>query len=344
VNALFSPAYSVTIGNQRWTEQALLVEIGLHAAPLVDAAEIVFPAAAPLEAAPGDDVTIHLDSGEIEADVFSGQISSIERSLDRIRVRALDGGGILARLRLVVTYEKVSAGTAIRNLCSEAGVDVGSVDDGVDLAFYAVDDQRSALVHIARLAGFSGALASITADGALQAPVVDPTQAERALRFGREILGISQRRRAAPVTDFVVAGEAGAGSSSAPEALRPTSDFFAGNKPAEASATARWRWEPALRTVQGAERAGAAWKRRYAARAAAGEIEAYLQPDLRPGSVIEVQDLPAGLEKGPLLVEHVRHRLSARGAVTTLGICIAGADQDPAGLLGSLAGAVGGLL
>ena len=163
MNALFSPAYSVTIGNQRWTEQALLIEIGLHAAPMVDTAEIVFPAAAPLEAAPGDDVTIHLDSGEIEADVFSGQISSIERSLDRIRVRALDGGGILARLRLVVTYEKVSAGTAIRKLCSEAGVDVGSVDDGVDLAFYAVDDQRSALVHIARLAGFSGALASITA-------------------------------------------------------------------------------------------------------------------------------------------------------------------------------------
>src|SRR5207244_5585103 len=123
------------------------------------------------------------------------------------------------------------AGTVIRALAGDAGVDVGDVDDGVPLAFYVADPARTALDHAARLAGWSAALVRVDADGRLVATAVGATQPDVALRYGREVLGLAQTDRAADVDAFTVAGEAGAGSTGAPEALRPVADFFAGNRP-----------------------------------------------------------------------------------------------------------------
>ncbi|HEX9821337.1 MAG TPA: hypothetical protein VGD07_17180 [Methylomirabilota bacterium] len=340
MTSLLSPGYELTLGSQLWKEQALEIRVALAAAPLVDVLTVRLPAAAPLAAAPGDPVSLTLDSGEQKETVFTGTVESIRRGFQEIRVTALDAGGVLARYRPSVTYEHVTAGTVLRTLAGDAGVSTADVDDGVEVPFYVADPSRTAWEHVARVAAWGGAMVSVSSDNEVRSAVIDATQAQLALRYGREIVSLQADRARSAVDAWVVAGESGAGSASAPEALRPSTDFFAGNRPEGPALARRWRFEPALRTARGAGSAGAAIQRQYTASREAGRLQAFLQPRLRCGGVIEVQDLPDGLPGGPVWIARVDHVLGGGGGVTAIRFFKGGDSFDPLALLG----AIGGLL
>jgi hypothetical protein len=67
-------------------------------------------------------------------------------------------------------------------------------------------------------------------------------------------------------------------------------------------------------------------------------METLLKPQLRPGSVVELQDLPDKLAVGSVCLTSVRHRLSPERATTSSRFREAGGDLG--GLLGSLGGLV----
>jgi hypothetical protein len=333
------PEYSLTLGGQRFTKQAIEIALTLDIAPVVDALSAVFPAILSIDAAPGDDVSLVLGNGDAEEQVFSGTIEAIHRGFDRTRVRALNAGGVLARFRPAVTYEQISAGDVVRNVCDAAGVRTGEVADGVALAFYAADPSRNAYEHIARVAGWSGAITRVSADDEVEMLVVNAIAAEAALQFGRDLVGIDFEAREAPIETFAVAGESGAGTTGAADALRPTTDFFGGNRPPEPSRTARWTSAPALRTARAAASARTARGRTYAAGRVRGTFSALLQPSLRPGVAIHVRNLPAGLPNDVLLLRRVRHVIGLGGAITA-GAFTRGGGASSA-LLGSAAAALG---
>lgn len=84
-------------------------------------------------------------------------------------------------------------------------------------------------------------------------------------------------------------------------------------------------------------------QRRYGSSRARGTFRAFLQPKIRAGVILEVQDLPSGLPQGPLWVQQVHHTIDHTGALTRVGFFQGGDNFDPSALLGSLAGAIGGL-
>ncbi len=338
MTSLIRPTYSLLLGSQRFTEQAIEIVATLDVAPVVDALVAIFPAAVPLSAAVGDPAHLTLGNGESEKDIFTGTIEAIHRGFDHVRVRALNASGTLARVRPAATYEKTSAGEVARKLCGEAGVDAGDIDDGVDLAFYAADPSRSAYEHVARVAGWSGAIGCVSADGALDMRVLDAGAADLGLRYGRELVAIDQQARPVAIEAFVVAGESGAGSTSVPEALRPTSDFFGGNRPDGPSATSRWSSSAALRTAAAAASAGAALRRSYGASRLCGSFEAFLLPQLRPGVVVDLQDLPDGFANDLVWLRRVRHAIGPRGGVTRADFARGGDSFNPLALLGSALG------
>ena len=343
MTTLLSPAYTLTIGSQQWTEQLLALDLSLQVAPLVDVLSVRLPAAAPLSGGPGAPAQLRLDSGEAAADVFTGKVVSVRRELDATVVRAVDAGGELARVRPAITFQNVTAATLIGDLCGEAGLETGALDDGPTLAFYVADPSRSAWEHIARVGAWGGVVARVSAANAVTATIVNAAEPELALRYGRELLSFEVDSREEVYKSFVVAGEAGAGAVDSPDALRPTTDFFAGNRPDGPSARSRWSWEPALRTVPAAATAGAALQRAYRSSLERGRFEAFLLPRLRPGLVIEVQDLPEGMARGPHWLYSVRHQVGPDGARTRAGFYKGGDSFDPLALLGSLLGAIGGL-
>lgn len=340
--ALLAPSCTVTTGSQSWKEQVVAIELDLAAAPGVDTFRLTLPSGAPLDAAPGDPVRVILDGGEGAHDVFAGRIATITRTLREIEVIALNGGGDLAQFRPATTYEQASVASVIRSLCGDAGVDPGALETGPILAFYSADPGRSALEHVARLAAWVGALARFKPDSRLDVQVVKADTAEVAFRYGREIIDLRQSSHATAVETIVVAGEAGAGDASAPESLMPVTDFFAGNRPDGPSKESRWTWAPALRTAGAAGTAGAALERQYRSSRRRSTMTTFLVPSLRPGTVLEIQDLPAGLDKGPFWVNRVRHRFSAVRATSTCFLWGGGEGFDPTALMGALLGALGG--
>jgi hypothetical protein len=338
------PGYTLTVGSQQWTEQVARLSLTLEVAPRVDTLQVWLPIAAPLSADRGDAVALKLDNGENESTVFTGEIDSIQRDFAALRLTCLDAAGTLSRFRPAETYENISAARAIRTLCDSMGIDVGALEDGPDLAFYVADPSRTAWEHVARLAAWGGATARIDGANRLVADVIDASQAEFALRYGREISSLQADRHLDAIASFVVAGESGTGDVSDDAVLRSSTDFFAGNRPDGPGAGSRWQFQPALRTAKAAGTAGAARQRQYTAALEAGDFTAFLQPQLRCGSVIEIQDLPAGLVSSPLWVTRVQHELSERAATTRVDFRRGGDRFDPTALLGSLAGVVGGLL
>jgi len=253
---------------------------------------------------------------------------------------AVDAGGAMAMVRPAVTFEQVSSGSAIKALADDAGVDVGNVDDGFDLVFYVADPARTAWEHASRLAAYGGALLGVAGDGRVETVVVGSGAADEALLFGREIMSLNHAERSGGDRRVVVAGEAGVGTMSAPEALRPVTDPFAGNRPAGPDAQTLFRFEPALRTAEGAARAGAHRTRMIAARPRRLVLKAWLQPHLRPGHRLEIQSLPDPMTTEPCWLESVHHRLRPDGAVTVVR-----ANRDPAGFdLFALPGSLGGAL
>ncbi len=344
MTSLLQPGYKLTLGTQQWTEQLMSLELHLAAAPSLDVLTVTLPAGAPLKASPGDAVDLKLASGEKEEAVFSGILDSLCHTPGSIRVRALNAGGVLAQVRPAVTYEQATAGSVIRNLCGEAGVDAGDIDDGVSLAYYAADPSRSALDQVARVAAWSGAMVRISAGNRVDAIVINATQAEVALKYGRELVTLERRKSPAAIQSFTVAGESGAGDTGSPDAHRPTTDFFAGSRPDGPSKGNRWRSEPALRTAGAAASAAAASQRVYKASREAGAFTAFLQPGIRPGTVLEIKDAPDGFPGGPVWVNRVAHRIGPNGAVTRVHFMNGGDSFDPTALLGALAGAIGGLL
>jgi hypothetical protein len=339
MGSLLSPAYELTIGEQRWTQQALAIELSLAAGPRLDRLIVRFPAAAPLSTAPDDPVSLSLDGGEGSEPVFTGVVTSLRRSLDDIVVTAIDALGQLARYRPSTTFQETTAASVIRSLAEDIGVPVGDLADGVMLPFYAADPSTTAADHATRLATWSGALLSVAGDGGLTAAIIDTTEASLALRYGRELTAFSVDDN--PDPDAVtVAGESGAGSSDAPQALRLTADFFAGNRPDGPSAGNLWRFEPALRTADAAGTAGAAVQRNLRSAQKGGRFAAFLEPKLRPGIVFQVADLPDGLDPGPCWIERVRHAIGPDGASTTARFMKGGDSFNPLALLGSLVGAL----
>ena len=91
--------------------------------------------------------------------------------------------------------------------------------------------------------------------------------------------------------------------------------------------------------MKAAATAGAALKRQYDASRNAGRLRAFLQPKLRCGTVLEIQQLPEGMPGGPLWVSRVRITRWVRGAYTTARFYKGGDSFDPLALLGSLAAA-----
>ena len=315
--ALLKPSYALTMGRQRWTTQLLKIDLVQELAPGINVLKVELPARAPFSAAIDDPVMLELDGGAGSETAFTGTVAAIRRRPDAIGVTALDAGGRLSALRPATTYENVTTATLIRSLAAEVGADVGLIETGSEISFYVADPGRSAWDHVARLCGWIGAAATVSPDNKIESAVVQTATADVALRYGRDLIAIEETRHWAPIESFTVAGESGVGSTASPDVRRPAVDFFQSNRPDGPGASDRWEFQPALRTAAAARMAGAARSRAYGALRRAGRIKATLNPALRPALAVQIQDGPYELGSGAIWLQHARHVIDGRGAITT---------------------------
>jgi len=335
-----SPAASFTLGNLKYDSHASGIQATLGILPCVNRFRVTLPAKVKLETAAGDPASLDLDGGEGSETILTGKVAWLRRGLAETQVVASDGGLDLSALRPAATYQQQSGKDVIRAMASDAGAEVGSIDLDLPLAAYVSGQRRTAAEHIAHLADLAGASASFDPDGKLLVAAPSGGSPDLALLYGREILDVHVRERAAPKVKRFRIGGGPAGSTSAPDALRYSLSALPGgaDKPGP---SAVWDPAPILRVPDAATGASTAADALAASLSQVLTCRCFLLPKLRPGIVIEIQELPNGLSKGPWLLTRVEHRLSAAlGGTTTFEARSASAED----LLGALLGAIGGLL
>ena len=335
------PTVTMTLGELRYGAHVESVRLDLRALPGVNAGVVVLPAGARMDAGPGDPAVLELDGGEGAETVLTGAVRTVRTGLRETRVTVADGSVDLAALRPAATYERQDAKAVIRALASDAGVDAGRLDVDLELAAYVADQARTAAEHVAALATLAGAVATFGAGGtlAVAAPAAAP---DVALKYGRDLVACEVVDASGPTATPVPVGFGPAGSPQAPGALRHTVGVLPSGAPA-AGRDALRAPTAVLRSPGVATVAGLAAAQRRAAEGRRLRARAFLLPWLRPGAVLEIQDLPDRLQDGAWLVTAVSHRLAPRtgGATVFEGRAASG---GAAGLLASAAAAIGSLL
>lgn len=329
----------ITLGSKRYEMHASDVLVTLGLLPGVGSFRASLPAKADFSAAPGDDAVLRLDNGDGAETVLTGTIGVLRRGLLGIDITGLDAGGLLGRTRSASTFEQQDAAKVIKSLASDAGADTGTIDIDLPLAFFVAHQSRTSAEHIAGLAALGGCIAYVDAEGALTVQAV-PERATIALRYGREIIAYQTMSLPAPAAQQFMIGNGTAGSVQAPDALHPSFERLPGSAEAPGPAS-RWRPVPVIRTASAASGGSEAATQSVAAATSSVRANCFLLPALRPGMVVQVQDLPEGLAGDGWLVTRVRHRLHPDLGATTM---FEGVTADAGSLLGSLLSGLGGLL
>ena len=328
---------TIRLGNLRYDTHALSVETDLQLLPASNQVRCRLPASVPVEARGGDEAEVTLANGEQEAKILTGMVTSVSRSFTATDVTAVDGAALLARGRPADTFQSKAPGDILRSLAEAAGAPVGRITLNPEpFPYYAATQQRTATEHVANLAALGGGLAAIDGEGRLNAFLRPLPPAEAALRYGRELLDL-QVIEDEVQSDVALIGAGAAASAGDPRALQPTVRALSGDA-GEASINLVWQSFPALRTPASREAAAQEASARRSAQARRLVANCWLQPQLRPGMLIEIQGLPDRLAGGTVLLTGVSHRLARRGGFTRFE----GVSGEPGA--GSLLEALGGLL
>jgi hypothetical protein len=256
-------------------------------------------------------------------------------------VTASDAGADLAHLRPAATYEGQSVAEIVGALVRDAGASAGTMLAPVRLAAYVAHQQRTAAEHVAHLAALGGAVANVEADGAVSVKPRPLGVPDAALRYGRELVAYRVEDQPAPPAAVVV-GNGPAGIVPFPTAFQQTTDALTAGG-GDPGADAVWEPSAALRMPLAVQAAAKEVNARRAAAAQRLLAECWLLPSVRPGQLVEVQDLPDRLPGGPWLVTSVVHHLDGRAGGTTSIRAVVGGDALGS-LLGAALSAIGSLL
>jgi hypothetical protein len=308
---LMRPRATVTLdGRTLSSAEAALVraEVSLTVRGGHDAATLlVWPRSKLVSADPGSTLSIALGNAGEEEDVWTGEVTNVSAGQDGFVIDGLSATIALSRLRVTRVYVDQSVADIVNDLASD--IDIDEVEGDTSLDGYAVDDRRPLWMQLQALAELTGAELGSSASGGLRFVLPRTGSADVTLRYGADVLswsgGSAPKRVPASVAAFGAASESGA---------------------------EQWHWllrEPAAAGGDGPTRVVAALKTRDAAESMANELARRAKraavharlvivgnETLRPGDLIEVDDLPSG-DLGTLRVLDVQHVLDGRTGFTT---------------------------
>lgn len=339
-------------GDDPWARSMVALTVDVGVAPAIDIAQVELRAGgdAPVVAV-GDAGTIALDdgAGSGSAVVFTGDVERVGRAVDgATRFVATNGAAALAALRVNQSYEGRSAGEIVSDLAGRAGVTTGTIEDGIDVAFWVAHDRVGAWNHIARLATASGYLALFSAEGELSFGPLAPGGPQRTFTGGQDVVGFDAAAASVLVDAVTVVGDGAAGSDGQDAASWFVKDPGALRVTSGSGALERVRSDPALRSVDASRSAADGMALRAALSAGVGRVTVPGAPVVRPGAAIAMAGLGDGFD-GTYLVLRVCHRFDVRkGFVSILDVALlaagaGGAASVAGGTLGAAAAALGGL-
>ncbi len=320
-----------------WARSVVRLNVEVGQAPFVDVVtvELAADGDAP-EVALDDPGTISLgyEDSAVEL-VFTAMVDHISSSLHGSqRLQGMNGGVLLSRLRINQSYEQQSAGDIVGDLAGLAGVDIDTVESGVDLPFYVLDDRSNAYEHINTLARKSGYLTCFTPEGKLYFGPYAEGQAVQTFSHGMDILSL-QVQETTPVAQSVTTIGEGAAGGEGQEAWSwlikdpgPVTAQAGQGEPMGITS------DPSLRSSEAGQSAADSLAGAAGQMALTGMIIVPGAPLVVVGSTIEIADAPQENVNGACRVSWVGHRYSKQlGYISVIEFSKSAADEGLGGVL-----------
>ncbi len=298
------PSATITIEGRSLTSfEAGLVRLNVHMAHGTHhtADLTLWPKSKFSEAAVGAKITMALGVDGEDNDVLTGEIAGSVGTPSGVGLEAVSATVALSRTRKSQTYVSQKVGDIVNDLASDVDIDEVSAD--LTLSAYSVDQRRTVWAHLVELASLSGSDLGCSASGGLR--FVPPASGPGSTRF---MFG-------ATVLDWRLAN-----------LTPPPVPKIAPHGAASEQGTDKWHWilhdpvgeggDPtrivgAFHTRDAADWLAKALEERAARSALRGRVRLVGESALRPGAVIEIEDLP-GPAAGPFRLLTVRHTFDAR--------------------------------
>lgn len=323
------PTSTITLNGRRLTSaeaglKGLRLDLGLNSH---DTARLVlWPRSKLAGAEPGDALQVGLSTGPDggglpgaaaglpgtggEGDaVWTGTVQSVQTGAGQLAIGGLASTAPLSRERRSATWADQSVADIVRDLAG--GLD-SEIEADLDLPNYSIDNRRPVWAHLRELARLTGAELSCAGGGGVRFILAAKETAPIELRYGADLIDWQLSRGEAPPA--AGAAEHAAASSAGSDKWHWLAHDPVGGAGDAATIPAAFRTRAAAE--QFTEAAGARAQRA----ALRGAVWLGGRPELRPGALVELKELPEG-DSGPLRVRSVTHQLDGEtGFVTALAV------------------------
>lgn len=313
--------HRITIGSDTWSaarnSRLLTLRCSSSLLTPVNECEIVMTSPVGINAEPGDPVEVAIGYTDESDTVFTGIVGAAEAAMDRLVIRAQSTARHLTAARLDLFFEKTAAGDIISDLCGKLNISKGQIDSGIDLPYYALGSNQSAVEHAWYLAGLCGFdLFSDEEDKLVFAP---RQGASRDFQFGVNILALAVNNPAPGVSGVEVFGDSAAGKQGTDAAYWVAKSAVKGKAGDEAGALIPV-FAGAARTEDLAQKMAAALLQQRAAKKH-GSLKTPGNAALRLGDTIAVSDMPLESQNGNYTITGILHTINpVKGFISTLKI------------------------
>ncbi|MCK6524468.1 hypothetical protein L6R49_23935 [Myxococcota bacterium] len=252
---------------------------------------------------PGDPVALRLNGGAGDADVFTGEVFSVQARADGLRVVATDGLATLGRTELAKVWDDKTAGGIVKDLISAAGLSPGDVEDGPNLTGYVVLRGPRALRQIERLGALTGCDVWTRGDGKVCFAGPGTPGGAVLAEWGKTLLALQVQATTPRQDGAEVYAEGAAGAQGADKAHWLVADLTPNQGAAKVAAAGqatpgsagdgpRHSGLGALRAAADAKTAALGQARWLAQRGVLGWVELLGDPKVEPGDTLTVMGLP----------------------------------------------------
>jgi len=263
-------------------------------------------------------VSLSMGWGDSGSTVFTGTIQSLEYSLNEVHGIAHGSQKDLVQMRIDETFIDQSAGDVVQALADRAGLEIGTIDTGIQLPKYLAEGSVSLFEHLHTLARICGVDVFTDEDGKINFTKREAFTADFTYQYGINLVDARITQKIPAVSSIEVIPE----SPASQEGAEASSWFVKSSRDISASAgegNSR-RFSNALCTTkEAAETAAKSYQRDITRRATKGKIMVMGQPEANPGQVVELKDMPDGNTNGYYEISGVDHALDGiRGFRSTL--------------------------
>lgn len=316
---MFDINYKVTIGGDVFQsgKKSALLHLKTHASLRIPANHccVTLAAVGGTKAKADDTLKVELGYGKSLQVVFTGKVAAIHQGIDQIQVEGLSGFQAMAAAHVNRLFENQKAGDIVRSAAGSLKVKTGTIQGGVKLASYALDNGRSVWEHCHGLAQRAAFDLYADKDDNLVFQKYAPKK-PHTLQYGKDILHYSFDPVPNPVEGVTVLGESPVGQGQGKAAVswlaKKEVKGAAGKKKGHVLKIT----DPAVRDKT---TAGAVAKNIFSCHQVKGRGEVLIigNDAVTLGSAIQISKMPTGSQNGQFKVTSVAHQLDKRRGFTT---------------------------